>query len=181
MIELQLISEFYGNRTATRSGVPLINHIHDGLAVLRYLPGHQFAQRAFCLHPMFQSDEELGRRYMQTLPGVPQQVMTLVMEYRSVANSWLSNRVHLINRGDETERAVPTGNPNPGPLPEVRHMLIADKVQNYKDFQIYHQGHPRKRELAEYFFQWFHALGVSTQKLEHLSQVIYEDRVRRLA
>ena len=34
MKELPLIERYYGTRTAKRSGVPLINHIHEGLAVL---------------------------------------------------------------------------------------------------------------------------------------------------
>ena len=50
----------------------------------------------------------------------------------------------------------------PGPLKEVRQMLIADKVQNYADFLTYHaHTHSRSKELDFYFKHWLAQLDVS--------------------
>ncbi|MGK0389502.1 MAG: hypothetical protein ACI94Y_002242 [Maribacter sp.] len=44
---------------------------------------------------------------------------------------------------------------------EVKQMLIADKVQNYKDFMLYHYKlHTRSDELYEYFQNWSKLLGI---------------------
>lgn len=68
----------------------------------------------------------------------------LAMEYRNIANQYLSHRV--INSIDDIEL---------GPVPGIRQMLIADKIQNYKDFLIYHKDtHERAAELDEYFKNW---------------------------
>jgi len=38
---------------------------------------------------------------------------------------------------------------------------VADKIQNYKDFLIYHQKtHARSKELNEYFQNWLKKLDV---------------------
>lgn len=40
-------------------------------------------------------------------------------------------------------------------------MLVADKVQNYKDFSLYHADtHPRAKELERYFQNWFCRLNI---------------------
>jgi hypothetical protein len=40
-------------------------------------------------------------------------------------------------------------------------MLIADKIQNRKDFELYHKDiHERSDELKQYFFNWLWRLGV---------------------
>ena len=41
-------------------------------------------------------------------------------------------------------------------------MLIADKIQNRKDFQLYHLGtHTRSEQLDQYFKNWLEKLEVS--------------------
>ena len=41
-------------------------------------------------------------------------------------------------------------------------MLIADKIQNKKDFELYHKGsHPRSMELDHYFNNWLKRLNIS--------------------
>ena len=73
------------------------------------------------------------------------------MEYRNIANQYLSYR--KIKSIDEISLS---------PLKEVNEMLIADKIQNYKDFLIYHKDtHPRAKELDEYFNNWLKKLNIN--------------------
>ena len=162
--EYVAVRDFYGNRTAERSGVPLINHIREGLTVLRHLNANHQTMRAYCLHPLFQNDAELltvGCHF--TLEGTHDStlptVILLVMEYRARANAWLSDKCHKFDG-----RVYSVGAPDPGPLGAVRMMLIADKVQNFKDFLLHHyDSHPRSLELNSYFYFWFEALGIKDQ------------------
>ena len=58
-------------------------------------------------------------------------------------------------------------------FPELRAMLIADKVQNKKDFQLYHQGtHERSKELSEYFDDWLELLGVTEEDFYHYTTAL---------
>jgi len=91
--EYRAISEFYGDRCAERSGVRLMNHIDEGLAILDFYKASDDAKAAFCLHPLCQSDEELsanvGAGFWYSSKA---RVIILAMEYRSVANEYLSRR-----------------------------------------------------------------------------------------
>ena len=126
-----LISRHYDGKFARRSGVPYMQHIDEGLIVLDVMGASLDAQRAYCLHPYVQSDEDLNR-HIQTvldydLPWV------YALEYRSVANEYLSHR--MIGNISQIRLS---------PLYVVNQMLIADKVQNRKDFELYHKDtHPR--------------------------------------
>lgn len=166
---LTAIRRYYGNRTAARSGVSLLNHIYEGLALLRGMGAPEDTQIAFALHPMFQSDQAL-RDEVWANPGLarisPGQMLR-VMEYRHIANASLSDIVGLSAPEPEDERP-----PRPflkrnirlSPVEGVNLMLIADKVQNRKDFEKYHKDtHPRSQELAFYFDMWLVALGVSEE------------------
>jgi len=58
---------------------------------------------------------------------------------------------------------------------EVNEMLIADKVQNKKDFMKYHFGkHDRSNELFRYFNKWLDALTV-----DNLSYQILCERIEK--
>lgn len=75
----------------------------------------------------------------------------LATEYRWTANSYLS--FHPSRPLDEIKLS---------PLEEVNQMLIADKIQNRKDFEMYHLGkHPSSERLQQYFSEWLERLGVS--------------------
>lgn len=157
--EYQLIRDHYRGSNATRSGVPLINHINEGLVILDRIGAKLSAQTAFCLHPLLQGDAELCKHYQDVAcnPDVSKVSVLLAMEYRRAANAYLCtpdtdglgylqlrHRIGLL-------------------LPEVRDMLIADKVQNYKDFIICHQGtHSRSVQLTEYFENWLALLNVKS-------------------
>ncbi len=156
--EYLAISQFYGTRRAKRSQLPLMNHINEGVTVLERIGASYHAMAAFCLHPLFQPDEELrtvGLSYALYTAGLRPAVLT--MEYRRVANAHLSHHV-------KPETGVMLS-----PLKEVNDMLIADKVQNRKDFDLFHKGtHPRSDRLTEYFAEWLDALGISEERYQEL-------------
>lgn len=140
MLELDEIRRYYGIQRAKRSGVLYIKHIVEGLIVLDEIKATEWAKRAFCAHPLVQNDEELRVNCTEMHRFHPNVIM-LAMEYRWVANSYLSH--HPSKPAHEIYLSS---------LPDVNDMLIADKVQNYKDFLIYQvKTHPR---LDQYFRQW---------------------------
>lgn len=147
MKELELIKVIYGKRIAKRSKVPYMNHITEGLDYLDVMASSDMAKRAYCIHPIVQMDEDLVNNF-HMLSEIDGRVMTLAMEYRRVANAYLSPRI--IKSIDEIELS---------PLEDVNDMLKADKLQNEKDFRKYHLGkHPRSKELEQYFHNWFKRL-----------------------
>lgn len=142
------VEAFYGQDRAARSGVLKIRHIQEGLVVLECLNATVYAKAAWCLHPLVQGDPNLALT-AAPLAGFHPKTAYLALAYGQAANAWLSDKV---------------GQPGPEPsdLPDVNHMLIADKVQNRKDFIIHHKAtHPRSDELDLYFRKWLKALGVS--------------------
>jgi hypothetical protein len=150
--EYQQVERFYGDRTAERSGVYFMNHVDEGLAVLHHIGATERAKRAFCLHPLLQNDADLVGSYPRAaeLTRDPQ-VLLLAMEYRNIANASLSHRT-LSGPSD-----IPLG-----PLDEVRQMLVADKIQNAKDFILHHRStHARSSELERYFRLWLERLDIS--------------------
>jgi hypothetical protein len=167
--EFEIMKNYYGDRRAKRSNVPYINHIIEGLAVMSYRDDAKpndvdmyTAMQAYTLHPIFQEDAELVKvfsREVRCLGAIGQDVVVLAMEYRRTANSYLST--HDVSSY------------SPSPLKEIREMLIADKVQNYKDFLTFHfETHPRRAELNEYFKNWFNILDISKSDWELYKQIM---------
>jgi len=149
--EYRAIERHFGGRRAARSGVLYMNHIDEGLAVLRDLGATERAKRAWCIHPMVQLDADLPASYadLGALSDDPA-VLVLAMEYRNIANAHLSR--HEVASSADIAMS---------PLAEVGDMLRADKVQNYKDFLLYHRdSHPRAAALHRYFRQWLEHLSV---------------------
>lgn len=166
--EYMLIRHHYKDDKAKRSGIPLMRHIDEGLAILRHLGAGSAVQAAWCLHPLVQSDEMLEQNFDRLAENVQGERLMLAMEYRNQANRWLSSKV---SRG-EHRTIWRDGVPTPGPIQAVKLMLIADKVQNYKDFDLYHLSrHPRSDELAVYFKAWHDALGLSAEELRELCDI----------
>lgn len=156
------ISAFYGDRTAERSGVPLINHINEGLYLLDMVGGTIRAKEAYCIHPLLQDDGALHAAIQKKsvfLNHMPDpDVVVLAMEYRHVANAYLSH--HCVGEQDEIALAC---------IPEVNDMLIADKVQNRKDFEIHHlEKHENSARLDVYFKNWLRKLDVSEARYKEL-------------
>lgn len=150
--EYKLISNFYGDKVANRSQVRLMNHIDEGLVVLDSISASEDTMKAFCIHPMIQNDSDLKQNAGLIAHYCKPYVVMLAMEYRSVANEFLSDKV---------SPNLPIDAIRLSPLWEVNDMLVADKVQNYKDFITYHKdSHTRSKELQCYFEKWLDVLKV---------------------
>lgn len=160
--EYKLIARHYGNRVARRSQVPLMNHIDEGLIVLDRISATDAAKRAFCLHPLLQADEDLKENwYMCSF--VESHILLLTMEYRNIANAFLSDKM-------DAPYDIPI---KLSPLFEVNEMLIADKVQNRKDFVTYHKAtHDRSGQLDLYFKLWLEALDINEETYNNLCKAI---------
>lgn len=160
------IAEFYGKRTAQRSGVKLMNHIDEGLLILSAIGADQAVQEAYCLHPIFQSEEDFQANWEQASRFSSLEI-ALTLEYRHKANRYLCRPDTAGYSVQDLSRVV-------GPLiPSVRLMLIADKVQNQKDFLTYHYGtHKNSSQLYTYFQNWLNYLEVPAGVIESLHNLI---------
>lgn len=168
--EYQAIATHYEDRAARRSGVPLMNHIDEGLAVLADLGAHEEVWRAWCIHPLVQLDDALPATFADLGRCTESsRVLVLAMEYRNVANACLSRHE------PPSPEAIGLS-----PLPEVNAMLVADKVQNAKDFILYHRGsHPRTESLERYFHFWLARLGVRPEEFARYFTALQSEGPRR--
>lgn len=150
--EYRAISLFYGNERAKRSQVPLMNHINEGIEILVSINASENAIKAYMLHPIFQGDL-MWLANIQRCEEFDSYVMALVLEYRKCANSYLC-KPHTDNyKLSDLDYIVGIISK------DVRDMLYADKVQNHKDFNLYHKGtHERSEQLTKYFDLWIEYL-----------------------
>lgn len=158
-LEYTLIEQHYGDRTAERSGIPLINHIREGLEVLRQYSAWPTTMQAFCLHPLIQADKDYATNYefLANHQGVNGAALQLAVEYRNAANAYLCKPETDDWDIDRIRAEIKFSHIHP----QVRKMLIADKVQNMKDFLFAHRDtHPRSEQLTKYFQNWLKILGV---------------------
>ena len=158
-VEYKAIEQFYGDRVAKRSGAWLMNHVDEGLFVLKQLGASEAAMRAYCLHPLLQGDDDLVRSYAEGLHRrVDPDALVLALEYRQFANRHLSRH-----------RVATPSHIALSPLLEVFHLLVADKVQNRKDFERHHAStHPDGARLKAYFHEWFDRLGIAEGRYHEL-------------
>lgn len=157
-LEYQAIQEFYGNKRAQRSNLPLINHIDEALLILNWIGASEITKRAFCLHPIFQADSDFAKNWNNDLNNLNPNAIILAIEYRSVANEYLSLR--KISSLEEIRLS---------PIDGVNQMLVADKIQNRKDFELYHEAtHDRSKELKEYFSNWLTRLGIKEEDYQRI-------------
>ncbi len=154
--EYDAIKTFYGERTSKRSHVPLMNHINEGLAILTKIDASFDSKAAYCIHPLFQNDQDLmtvGEQFIQRY-GFRRTVF-LAMEYRNIANRYLAKDTKILLKLS--------------PIKDVNDMLIADKIQNRKDFEIYHKHcHKNAERLDQYFKEWLNALSITEQQFQDL-------------
>lgn len=159
-VEYKMMQSIYGDDKAKRSNVFFMNHVDEGLAVLECIGASDVAKRAYTIHPILQSDQDL-KSNVNNVSDIDVDVIITAMEYRSVANEYLSTRII----SDISEIRL-------SPLKDVNDMLIADKVQNYKDFELYHLSkHIRSNELNEYFINWLVRLDVKLNYEEWKSKL----------
>lgn len=157
----QAVVDFYGDGKARRSGLWFMNHVDEGLWILNQIGASLDAKEAWCLHPIFQGDRDFIAA-VDRASKWSSKAVALATEYRSQANAHLSFH----------PPRVPTAAVR-GMHPDVKDMLIADKIQNRKDFEVYlrHQI-PNAGRLTAYFGEWFEALGIS--------DAVYEDYKRKI-
>lgn len=168
-VEYRAATQWYGARRAKRSGCHYMNHIDEGVAVLARIGTTDVAMRAFCLHPLVQMDADLAANAARMREFDPD-VIVLALEYRNVANAYLSMRE------DVATDAIALS-----PLDDVNDMLRADKVQNYKDFLIHHDGkHPRSAQLHHYFRQWLDRLDIADAQFDELRSWLDVDARMRI-
>lgn len=164
------IKEFYGDTKAERTGVPYINHIKEGLYILTEIGATQEAKEAYCLHPIYQTlkrpeEHEIVQKYYHTFNSHSEE---LAKEYARVANAYLCKR-HFKSAEDEITLSE---------YPEVNDMLIADKVQNRKDFERHYETQTdkevfdRSERLSQYFKNWTKALGLTEEEYEDYKNLL---------
>jgi len=171
VIEYEAIRSAYGERKAKRSGLPYLRHIDQGLLLLRFLKADDEVLRAWCLHPIFQLDELFVPLMKGDYPAVnplqaSSRILVLAMEYRAVANAFLT---HDVDR---------PGGPRISRIPEVNMMLVADKVQNWRDARLHLYSKidaEKATSLNRYFLTWLNALGVSFEVRSSLEAILSED------
>lgn len=162
--EYRLISNFYSNKKAKRSDVFLMNHIDEGVGILYKLGAEESAIRAYMIHPYLQSDSDFANNYFQ-VNSFDKNVLVLALEYRKCANAYLC-KPHT-DTWTIADLPLYTGEI----IKPVRHMLVADKIQNQKDFLKYHFGtHERSDQLSKYFDTWLEYLNIDATTKEWLLQ-----------
>ena len=155
--EVVAIKSFYKDKVAKRTGLPYVRHITMGLALLKTLTNDRDVWRAWVVHPIFQMDDYLSEALKK---GKLKDIVTnfrtavLAMEYRSVANNYLTKDIWLEKQ------------PKLSSIPEVNLLLVVDKIQNWYDASRYLET-PCQEEifyLDSYFYNWRKALGISDEQ-----------------
>jgi hypothetical protein len=164
--EYELVADFYGDSVTDRTGVHMINHIDEGIWVLQQIGASDTTIRSYIIHPLVQGDAELRSFWESSLDlrvSNPR-VLHLALEYRNIANA------HLSWHPPASEASF-----NDSPINEVNQMLVADKVQNCKDFELYHLGtNLRSDRLASYFEEWLEKLNIKGGEYKSLRDKLLE-------
>lgn len=153
------IKRWYGARKAKRSQIPLINHINEGIDLLREMGASDLAIRAFCLHPLAQDESLVAQEWLHHR-DLDRKAVSLAKRYARAANSYLC-------RPDTDHYTINTLRRVVGSLgQDLIHMLAADKIQNEKDFEAAHKGtHPRSKQLTAYYCLWLDYLDLVEKEL----------------
>ena len=85
------IQSYYNDIRSKRSKVPYIYHIDEGGEILFNLKSSQIVKDAYYLHPILQTDESFIHNKKFDFSDINSESLLLAMEYRRVANSYLSN------------------------------------------------------------------------------------------
>jgi hypothetical protein len=155
--EWRVARELLIGRETKRTGVNYFQHVEEGVKILQAIGAAFSTQKAFCIHPLVQCDEDLLNS-LSVLHRFCSRSVALAFEYRWVANR--GTRQHVCQDWI-VQLSV---------WPAVNQMLVADKVQNCKDFRQYYTAatHPMYAELDRYFQVWFDALHIDNAQYESL-------------
>lgn len=172
-IEYDAIKAHYKNKQSKRLGQPYMLHIDDGIKILRRIGADDATVAAWCLHPIVQVDESLADWVAGRLDDVPSidecgsLAVLLATEYRAVANA---GRMAPWRQSGTLPSIL---------LPEVKQMLIADKVQNF--YALISNGSALRSQpdphgvmdnyfsaMVSYFEAWMIHLGVSHEQFLQL-------------
>lgn len=149
--EYEAVQQFYGKGRAKRSNVLLMNHIDEGIDMLRSMGASELAIDAFCLHPIIQPQEifKSNWKILARDEAINQEALKLARDYRDAAN------IYLCRPGTDSW-TIEDLRFHVGFLShDLVHMLFADKIQNEKDFEIHHKNkHVRSKQLTKYFALW---------------------------
>ena len=162
--EYRLIKEHYGV-SKSNFDVPLIQVVDDGLVLLAAMSAPAAVKGAWCLHPLLQSEEALEQsiRFPLRIRGASPMAILFAMDFRLRIGSYpLQNPVVYT---DYRGRLIP----------EVKMMLIAQKVQGRSAFLRRKDDYlpPSERgEMDLYYRNWLDYLGVSQQQYVELSTLI---------
>ncbi len=142
--EYNIISAHYGDNT-TSHGVPLMQHINEGIIYLEKMNATPAMIKAWCIHPIVQKDINIDVSFSEGY--------SLAIEYALRANSYLCtpNTDYITNARVLQSIMTPMSS-------ECIKLLITDKVQNYSDLLIYNRDHPRAEKLERYFSIWLQYL-----------------------
>lgn len=166
-IAYNIVTNFYEGKSAERSGIPYMNHIDEGIVIMKELGASDDAIGGYCLHPLVQSQLDFMDRITEEdsiLDGAPPKQLLLAVEYRHTANSFLSPKTNNITRAEVLELHSKVHNNE-----ALKHMLVADKIQNQKDFLLYHYGiHENSDTLDTYFKMWLNDILEVDQRLREL-------------
>ncbi len=155
--QYKIVQDFFGDQRDERSGVLLMNHIDEGIAVMRALGAPDTAIRAFCLTPLqFTSRNDIiinFHKIFKELNGVIDGIdsSNLALDYRALV--------------DTNPVKVSTDN-------DVNLMLAGAVIQRKKDLLVHNWDHQANPEATrERFDQWIAALGIAHNE-ERLTAII---------
>ena len=176
------IIESYYKDKKTSKGVPYINHIDEGIEILKDLKADPITIQSYILHPFIQCVNLKGadgkiiltkkkmKKYLDIYSINPAVTGNLFL-YRKFANAYLcrpeTDNLSLI---DIKKRLYGLER-----YPNIIDMLITDKLQNFKDFMKYRQDHPRYDQLFRYFNMWLYILRTYPSSYYFLNSYIKDE------
>lgn len=161
-VAYDLVQQYYEDKYAKRSGLHYMNHIDEGLTILSALDVHPVVKAAFCVHPIYQDNQTDLISQFEAYATWQSDVARMARLYARAANAFLPVDVASGKYPPKLE----TDRPTVEMADAVRHMLIADKIQNRKDFEANLGQFSREQAypLRRYFDLWFDVLNITEQQ-----------------
>lgn len=140
-----MIKDYYKDNKAKRSQLPLMNHIDEGIAILRAFNAGQSVIDAFCLHPLDQNNVHYDVTDEIRIASAMSKMYSIYANAGLCTEYWDTTHPRIENQLEGLPK-----------MPyEISLLLYADKVQNQKDFLVHHLGtHDRSQALNKYFINW---------------------------